>query len=301
MNFDQLFEPRLDLIRSENRYRVFADYCGEGVSRGICGRGRRKEAGTGRYCWMVIRICDSPSIFLLCWKLKVNPTTCPATKLRSQHHAEASRVLFGAGCHKCSRSDTPLIRHPDHLYRASYGHRESWGVAFTNAIVLLAMNNDTSNVTRTASAIDHGAAGLPFTYHNVGVATVDVGGGAPVTFTNNVQVFANNGTNFSNDGPGAVGFTDLIEADILDTANVAFATYDLTISIGPISGLAGGNPGRSFPTSGGAFILDDIASLTATFTATTSTPVPEPPSIALLGLGLSLAVLGLIRHLSQSS
>ena len=25
MNFDQLFEPRLELIRSENRYRVFAD------------------------------------------------------------------------------------------------------------------------------------------------------------------------------------------------------------------------------------------------------------------------------------
>ena len=25
MNFDQLFEPRLELIRSENRYRDFAD------------------------------------------------------------------------------------------------------------------------------------------------------------------------------------------------------------------------------------------------------------------------------------
>src|ERR1700726_4594866 len=25
MNFDQLFEPRLELIRRENRYRVFAD------------------------------------------------------------------------------------------------------------------------------------------------------------------------------------------------------------------------------------------------------------------------------------
>jgi hypothetical protein len=25
MNFDQLFEPCLELIRSENRYRVFAD------------------------------------------------------------------------------------------------------------------------------------------------------------------------------------------------------------------------------------------------------------------------------------
>jgi hypothetical protein len=25
MSFDQLFEPRLELIRSENRYRVFAD------------------------------------------------------------------------------------------------------------------------------------------------------------------------------------------------------------------------------------------------------------------------------------
>ena len=25
MDFDQLFEPRLELIRSENRYRVFAD------------------------------------------------------------------------------------------------------------------------------------------------------------------------------------------------------------------------------------------------------------------------------------
>jgi hypothetical protein len=25
MNFDQLFEPRLELIRSENRYRIFTD------------------------------------------------------------------------------------------------------------------------------------------------------------------------------------------------------------------------------------------------------------------------------------
>lgn len=64
--------------------------------------------------------------------------------------------------------------------------------------------------------------------------------------------------------------------------NAAFATWDMTTSIGPHSGSGGVIQWSSMPqieTSGGILIFDD-ATVNATFTAI----VPAPGAIALLGL-----------------
>jgi hypothetical protein len=153
------------------------------------------------------------------------------------------------------------------------------GIAFTNAVVLLTMNGDTTNVVETEPAL----------FKNAGTVTVSVGGGAPVTFTGSLGVFS------QQDQGGAVGFqNNTIQGDILDNVSPSFVTYDLTTSIGPISGTATFNPGFPFPTTGGDFILDSVAGPTSTFIATTSTAAPEPASLALLGV--ALAGLGIIIH-----
>jgi len=140
------------------------------------------------------------------------------------------------------------------------------GVAFTDANIVLTMNNNTTNVT-----------GGPTLFDNVGTVTVQVGAGAPVTFTDSMEVF-------SNQAVPAVGFEDAtIPADVLDTASASFATYALTTSIGPITGTAEFNPGESFPTTGGDFILTSVGD--PTFTATTSV-VPAP----LIGRGLPVTL-----------
>jgi len=103
------------------------------------------------------------------------------------------------------------------------------------------MDNDTTNVT-----------GGPTLFFNFGTATVSVNGGAPVTFTNAIDVF-------SNQSVPAVGFEEAV--DILDDSSASFATYALITSIGPITGTALFNPGSSFPTTGGAFILNSVGDL----------------------------------------
>lgn len=54
------------------------------------------------------------------------------------------------------------------------------GVPFTNASVVLTMNNDTTNV-----------AGGPTIFFNLGTSTVEVGAGPPVIFTGVTDVAAN--------------------------------------------------------------------------------------------------------------
>ena len=136
------------------------------------------------------------------------------------------------------------------------------GVPFTNANVLLRMNNDTTHVI-----------GGPTLFENLGTATVSVNGGASVTFTNSMEVFSD--TSLS---PATVGFSDLTQSlDVLDDGSVFFLGYDLRTAIGPITG----NPalsslGQPFPTTGGDFILTSIANDASTFTATT-VAVPAPP------------------------
>jgi hypothetical protein len=71
---------------------------------------------------------------------------------------------------------------------------------------------------------------------------------------------------------------------ILIVANSAFASYDLTTSIGPITGQAFINPGHFFSTSAGGFMLTTVAP-TASFQAV----VPEPSAVWLLAVGPSIA------------
>ena len=146
------------------------------------------------------------------------------------------------------------------------------GVTFTDATVLLSMNNDTTNVTS-------GGGGFFF---NFGTATVSIGGGPAVTFTNPIDVFSYQPSTI-------VGFSDTtVGLDILDTLNGSFATYALTTSIGPITDVSLTNGGFSFPTSGGAFVLTSVVDRMSTFTATTTlAAVPEPQTWALMLVGFA--------------
>jgi hypothetical protein len=145
------------------------------------------------------------------------------------------------------------------------------GVDFNDASVLLTMNNDTTNVI-----------GGPTLFEILGTATVSVNGGAPVTFTDSIEVFSAQAVS-----PASVGFADLTRSlDILDDTSASFATYALTTSIGPISNTAFISANEAFPTTGGAFILTSVAGPTSSFTATT-VAVPAPG-----GLPVALAFVG---------
>jgi hypothetical protein len=140
------------------------------------------------------------------------------------------------------------------------------GVAFSNAAIVLTMHNDTTNVI-----------GGPSFFENLGIVTVSVNGGSPMTFTNSTEVFS-----APTPPPSSAGFSDLTRSlDILDVSSPSFATYTLQTAIGPISGAALISPGEFFPTTGGTFALTGVTGL-ATFTATTTSPAPAPP----IGRGL---------------
>lgn len=140
------------------------------------------------------------------------------------------------------------------------------GITFTDASILLTMNNDTTSIV-----------GAPGFFYNVGTATVSINGGAPLNFSNTMEVFSNQGTK-------AVGFEQYGFLDVLDDVAAPFATYDLATSIGPTTGTPLLNPGYSFATSGGAFIITSAGD--PTFSATTGATVPEPGSLGLLAMGL---------------
>ena len=138
------------------------------------------------------------------------------------------------------------------------------GITFTNASIMLTMNNDTINIT-----------GGPSSFQNFGMITVSINGGAPATFTSLASLV------FSNQSLPAVGFDAI--PDILDTVSASFATYALNTAIGPITGSALSNLGHPFPTSGGDFVLTGVGA--PTFTATIGA-VPEPSSLAVFATAM---------------
>jgi hypothetical protein len=155
------------------------------------------------------------------------------------------------------------------------------GAAFRDKLVTLTLNGDTASVT--------GGSGF-FTIN--GTVQLSVAGIGSGTFTDSMRVF-------DNQGFPAAGFADnASSASVLDTIDSAFTTYALTTSIGPITDTNFINPGDSFPTTAGAFIITSAGN--ATFTATAGS-VPEPMSFSLLGLGLGVIAGGARLRRRRSS
>jgi len=147
--------------------------------------------------------------------------------------------------------------------------------AFTGALVTVTLTGDTTNVVSVSS-----------TYANpVGTATVSVSGIGTGTFSNQMQAFVN-----QTSSPAAVGISQVITipfgVSVLDTLNAAFSTYDLTTSIGPISGSPFINSGTTFDTTLGSFSLTSVGNSTFTATTRTTSAVPVPSTMLLLGSGL---------------
>jgi hypothetical protein len=142
---------------------------------------------------------------------------------------------------------------------------------FTNAAVTVTAAADASAI------VNHGAG-----FFDVPslAATVSVSGLGTATFTVPTRTF----TNQPIGGAGIGTSTGINPPDILDTlGNPALTTYDLSTSIGPLTGTPGFNSGTHFATTSGDLVLNSVSGNT-TFTAVAA---PEPSGLALAGVGLA--------------
>ena len=144
--------------------------------------------------------------------------------------------------------------------------------SFTNSLVTLTFVGDSSTVFSVISG---------FFTNEIGTATVDVASLGSATFAPGVVI--------TDDlAGGHVEFEDAIIRDPVDqlmlaTFNSAFDIYNLTTSIGPITGSDGVGSGP-YETSQGALDFSSVGG-SSTFTATLATP--EPATTVLVGLGLA--------------
>jgi hypothetical protein len=136
------------------------------------------------------------------------------------------------------------------------------GTNFTFAQVTITATADTANI------ILSDPTDMFYKVTNMST-TVDVAGVGSAMFTDAiftgvVQLFQ------------VAGFSDPKSEDILDTKSPAFSTYDLSTSIGPLSGTTVINPGFAFPTTAGDLILTAaVANGDSTFQATLAA-IPSP-------------------------
>ena len=132
---------------------------------------------------------------------------------------------------------------------------------FSDVPVTITSTADTTNITVTSGV---------FFAPNI-AATVSVSGLGSATFTIPTR-------NFDNSNVAGAGISaPNQQRDILDIVSSAFASYDLSSSLGLVTGTPVINSGTGFATTVGDFSLSSISSVT--FQADT---VPEPSTFALL-------------------
>jgi hypothetical protein len=159
------------------------------------------------------------------------------------------------------------------------------GVSFSNDLLTLTGTGDTTNITKLSGASVNSPVTALFT---LSVSVAGVGSG---TLTGPFEVFD------VQSPADSVGFIPIGGPDLLDTMNAVFASYDLSTSIGPITGSSFINPPHSFSTNVGA--LDITSAGDATFTAVV-TPLPATLPLFAIGLG-ALGLLGWRRKRKGAS